>query len=183
MTNYVALLRAVNVGGTGKLPMTGLRAMCEECGFKDVRTYIASGNVVFKADLDEAAVQAKLEAALQGYAGKPWGSWCGLALRWRPFSRPTPSPRAAPNRTVAIFLSAAPPVDLLDKVTGQVREEITAGLREIYVHYPDGPGGYEAQDIRCKFWDRAQYEYCREARRTGGVNARPAPKSGPAQGC
>jgi uncharacterized protein (DUF1697 family) len=73
MTSYVALLRAVNVGGTGKLPMTELRAMCEGCGFKDVRTYIASRNVVFKANLDEAAVQAELEPALQSYAGKPWG--------------------------------------------------------------------------------------------------------------
>jgi hypothetical protein len=47
--------------------------MCEGCVFKDIGTYIASGNVVFKADLDEAAVQAKLEAALQAYAGKPVG--------------------------------------------------------------------------------------------------------------
>jgi uncharacterized protein (DUF1697 family) len=61
MTSFVALLRAVNVGGTGELPMTEMRAMCEDCGFKDVRTYIASGNVVFKADLDEAAVQAAPE--------------------------------------------------------------------------------------------------------------------------
>lgn len=48
MTRYVGLLRAVNVGGTGKLPMRDLRAMCEDCGFKDVCTYIASGNVVSK---------------------------------------------------------------------------------------------------------------------------------------
>jgi len=47
MNAFVALLRAVNVGGTGKLPMTELKAMCEEAGFKSVRTYIASGNVVF----------------------------------------------------------------------------------------------------------------------------------------
>ena len=47
MTSYVALLRAVNVGGTGKLPMTDLRAMCEEAGFGKVQTYIASGNVLF----------------------------------------------------------------------------------------------------------------------------------------
>ena len=47
MTVFIALLRAVNVGGTGKLPMTKLRAMCEAAGFTDVRTYIASGNVVF----------------------------------------------------------------------------------------------------------------------------------------
>ncbi|MGH7074435.1 MAG: DUF1697 domain-containing protein [Stellaceae bacterium] len=132
------MLRAVNVGGTGKLPMTGLRAMCEECGFKDVRTYIASGNVVFKADLDEAAVQAKLEAALQGYAGKPVGVVVRTGAEMAAVLAANPFAAAAPNRTVAIFLSAAPPVDLLDKVTGQVREEIVAGLREIYVHYPDG---------------------------------------------
>jgi uncharacterized protein (DUF1697 family) len=47
MTAYVALLRAVNVGGTGKLPMSDLKEMCEALGFTGVRTYIASGNVCF----------------------------------------------------------------------------------------------------------------------------------------
>ena len=42
MTHYVALLRAVNVGGTGKLPMAELRAMCESLGFASVRTYIVN---------------------------------------------------------------------------------------------------------------------------------------------
>lgn len=46
MHTYIGLLRAVNVGGTGKLPMAELRAMCEAAVFLDVRTYIASGNVV-----------------------------------------------------------------------------------------------------------------------------------------
>ena len=49
MKTYVALLRAVNVGGTGKLPMSTLKQMCEEVGLKQVRTYIASGNVVLRA--------------------------------------------------------------------------------------------------------------------------------------
>ena len=138
MTSYVALLRAVNVGGTGKLPMTELRAMCEGCGFKDVRTYIASRNVVFKANLDEAAVQAKLEAALQSYAGKRvevtvrTGAEMAAVLAANPFGA------AAPNRIVAIFLNTPPPADLLDGVTGQAREEIAVGVREVYVHYPDG---------------------------------------------
>ena len=47
MASFVALLRAVNVGGTGKLPMSDLKDICEEFGFGAVRTYIASGNVVF----------------------------------------------------------------------------------------------------------------------------------------
>ena len=41
MTAYVALLRAVNVGGTGKLPMTDLKRLGEEAGFAKVRTFIA----------------------------------------------------------------------------------------------------------------------------------------------
>ena len=73
MTTYIALLRAVNVGGTGKLPMTELKAMCEAAGFANVRTYIASGNVVFDSALTENAVLKKLAASLEEYAGKPVG--------------------------------------------------------------------------------------------------------------
>jgi uncharacterized protein (DUF1697 family) len=102
MTRYVALLRAVNVGGTGKLPMTELRAMCEGCSFKDVRTYVASGNVVFKANLDEAAVQAKLEAALQSYAGKPVGVAVRTGAEMAAVLAANPFGAAAPNRIVAI---------------------------------------------------------------------------------
>ena len=49
MTAWVALLRAVNVGGTGKLAMSELKAMCDELGFASAKTYIASGNVVFQS--------------------------------------------------------------------------------------------------------------------------------------
>ena len=69
MTSYVALLRAVNVGGTGKMPMQDLVAMCEKLGFTKVKTYIASGNVVFQSRKSEAAVQSALETAMEKYAG------------------------------------------------------------------------------------------------------------------
>ena len=70
MTVYVALLRAINVGGTGRLPMAALKAMCEAAGFETVRTYIASGNVVFSADRSEPEVKAALEKRLKDYASK-----------------------------------------------------------------------------------------------------------------
>ena len=73
MKTYVALLRAVNVGGTGKLPMSTLKQMCEEVGLKQVRTYIASGNVVFRSDTEEAEIKSALEGRLLAYAGKPVG--------------------------------------------------------------------------------------------------------------
>jgi uncharacterized protein (DUF1697 family) len=48
MTVMVALLRGINVGGRGTLPMADLRAIAEGLGHTDVRTYIQSGNVVFR---------------------------------------------------------------------------------------------------------------------------------------
>ncbi len=51
-----------------------------------------------------------------------------------------PFPKAAPNRTVAIFLDGKPPKDTLSGVRGQKDEEIKLGRREIYVHYGDGMG-------------------------------------------
>src|SRR5437879_6396350 len=69
-TTYIALLRAVNVGGTGKLPMADLVALCTKAGFKNVRTYIASGNVLFESPLTERQAQTKLHAALEAHAGR-----------------------------------------------------------------------------------------------------------------
>ncbi len=49
MAIFVALLRAINVSGTGMLPMKELSAICIDLGFEKVRTYIQSGNVVFES--------------------------------------------------------------------------------------------------------------------------------------
>ena len=138
MTTYIALLRAVNVGGTGKLPMAELRAMCESLGFTKVRTYIASGNVVFVSKLSEKSVKAKLEGALEAYAGKPVGVLVRTGAELAAVLDANPFQSAAPNRTLAIFLDAAPPADTLSKVSGQQTEEIALGTREIYVHYANG---------------------------------------------
>ena len=73
LIRYVALLRAVNVGGTGKLPMKELVSICEAAGFLNVRTYIASGNVIFSSHLPERGVREALERGLLEYAGKPVG--------------------------------------------------------------------------------------------------------------
>jgi uncharacterized protein (DUF1697 family) len=138
MTTYAALLRAVNVGGTGKLPMSELRAMCASIGFSNVRTYIASGNVVFESKLSEKSVKAKLEHCLETYAGKPVGVLIRTGVELAAVLANNPFSSAAPNRTVAIFLDAPTPADGLDSVSGQQTEELALGTREIYVHYKDG---------------------------------------------
>lgn len=138
MTAYVALLRAVNVGGTGKLPMSELKALCEAQGLARVRTYIASGNVVFHSEARAAAVKAALEAALLDHTGKQVGVMVRTAAEMAAVLEANPFTREAPNRTVAIFLDQAPPGDLIDTVSGRHGELIAPGKREIYVHYGDG---------------------------------------------
>jgi uncharacterized protein (DUF1697 family) len=141
MTTFIALLRAVNVGGTGKLPMSDLKALCEAAGFGQVRTYIASGNALFRSEGPEARVKAELEARLEAYAGKPVGVLVRTAAEMAGILAANPFPEAARNRTVAIFLDRPPPADALDGVTGRAGEEIRLGTREIYVHYGDGMAG------------------------------------------
>lgn len=138
MARYVALLRAVNVGGTGKLPMSDLKALCEKAGFAGVRTYIASGNVVFDSSEDEAWVKATLEAALALYAGKPVGVLVRTASELARALANNPFPDAAPNRTVVFFLDEPPRSDTLERITGKDDEDLRLGEREIYVHYGDG---------------------------------------------
>jgi uncharacterized protein (DUF1697 family) len=138
VTAFVALLRAVNVGGTGKLPMSELKALCEAAGLERVRTYIASGNVVFASNRSEAEVKAAIEAGLQAYAGKPVGVLVRTAAEMDAVLAANPFPDRAPNRTTAIFLDAAPPLDALARAAGVNGEEMGLGAREIYVHYGDG---------------------------------------------
>jgi uncharacterized protein (DUF1697 family) len=140
MTVYIAMLRAVNVGGTGKLPMSELRSLCEQAGCLRVRTYIASGNVVFESDLAETPVKAALEAALEAHAGKPVGVLVRSASELAAVLDCNPFPQAPPNRTVAIFLDEAPPSDAAARAIGRDDEEIRLGTREIYVHYGAGMG-------------------------------------------
>ena len=140
MNAYIALLRAVNVGGTGKLPMTELKAMCEAAGFLSVRTYIASGNVVFQSPKTEAQVKAALEAALSAYAGKPVGVMVRTAAEMAAVLAHNPFSKMPGNRTVAYFLDARPSADALKTVANQTSEQLRLGVREIYGYFPDGMG-------------------------------------------
>jgi uncharacterized protein (DUF1697 family) len=141
MDTYVCLLRAVNVGGTGKLPMAELRALCEDAGFAEVRTYIASGNVVLRSRAGAGHVQATMERALEVHAGKPVRVMVRTPPQLAAVLAANPFPDAAPNRTVAIFLDAPPPRGALDSISGQHGEELALGACEIYVHYGDGMAG------------------------------------------
>jgi len=138
MPAFVALLRAVNVGGTGKLPMAELTKICEACGFAGVKTYIASGNVVFTSRKSEAAVRDALAAALAAYAGKPVGVLVRTADEMAAVLAANPFTDGKPNRVIVVFLDTPPPPDCLGRASHVKDEQMALGTREIYIHYGDG---------------------------------------------
>lgn len=140
MPKYVALLRAVNVGGTGKIAMSDLKILCTDAGFLRVQTYIASGNVVFESKASAANVKSALETRLLAHVRTPIGVIIRTAAEMAGALNANPFKKLSPTYTVAIFLDRAPPADALDHATGQADEKMHLGKREIYVHYPSGQG-------------------------------------------
>lgn len=68
---YAAFFRGINVGGKNKVKMAELQSLFEGCGFRAVKTYIQSGNVVFESVLDEPALSGIISAAFEERFGFP----------------------------------------------------------------------------------------------------------------
>jgi uncharacterized protein (DUF1697 family) len=135
---FVALLRAVNVSGTGLLPMKELRAMGEACGFERVRTFIASGNLLFDTDLEERAIAERLGARLEAFFGKRVPVMVRSAAEMRAVADNNPFPDEPGSRNMVYFLAEPVPADLLATVRGQQGERIAFSGREISVAYGEG---------------------------------------------
>jgi len=138
MTAFVALLRAVNVGGTGKLPMPVLAGLCTDAGFGAVQTYIASGNVVFHSTGSEDAVRKALEARLDAYAGRRVGVLVRTAAEMADVLARNPFVAAPANRVMALFVDSPLPAAPLEGASGVGAEQVILGQREMFVFYPDG---------------------------------------------
>jgi uncharacterized protein (DUF1697 family) len=146
MTVQVALLRAVNVGGQGKVAMGDLRALCERLGFTDVRTVVQTGNLVFRTDEQGGpALERRLEKELAEQLGLRSDVLVRTADEWLQMLEHNPFPavaRADPSHLVMMCLKEAPTESSLAALRAAVkgREEIQAWKAQLYVTYPDGIG-------------------------------------------
>jgi uncharacterized protein (DUF1697 family) len=140
MTVYVALLRAINVGGTGNLLMAELRALCAACGLHDAATFIQSGNVVFRSALPAAKVKAQLEKAVTAKVGKPVTALVRTAGELAAIAKRSPFPGADPSRVLVTFLDDAPEAALVADLKTPGKEKVVLFGRELFVYYPAGVG-------------------------------------------
>jgi len=144
MARFVALLRAVNVGGR-KLPMAELRALCGELGWADVATYIQSGNIVFGADGKSEAIEKLLEDAVAERFGLDVPVIVRTGAQWASYPPANPFPTAAenePNRLM-LLLSKRPPARGAEEI---IQARATAGEQvrragdALWIHFPEGAG-------------------------------------------
>lgn len=112
MPRYVALLRAINVGGH-VVKMDDLRREFEALGFSNVETFIASGNVIFESRSQNAqALEKRIEARLGTAFGYPVSTFLrtpaelAKIVQHQPFA---PDELNAPGSTLYIGFLSAPP--------------------------------------------------------------------------
>jgi uncharacterized protein (DUF1697 family) len=143
MPHFVALLRAVNVGGR-KVEMAKLRAACEAAGFEGVRTYIASGNLVLSSRGPAPAVAARLEKAIAAAFGIEVPVVVRTAKEWQAYlDVPASFAKAAEDRPngLLVGLSTKPPsrdaaTALAPRATNGERVELHGDA--LWVSFPDG---------------------------------------------
>ncbi len=141
----IALLRGINVGGHNKIPMAELRALCTDIGWREVRTYIQSGNVVYRAVGEPDDHARELESAIGSRFGLDVSVIVRTAARWAKYVAENPYPgasRTEPN-LVMLALCGAPPRDgavemLLDRAADD--ERVTRVGDALWIHYAGGSG-------------------------------------------
>ena len=146
MSVVISLLRGVNVGGHQKVKMDALRALYESLGLKDVRTYVQSGNVVFKSSEGNLPrLTKKIESAIEiSFGFRPdvvirTTAELKDVIRRNPFAKRR---GIEPGKLLVTFLAATPTPEAREKVLkiNPSPEEMHIRGREVYIYFPNGMG-------------------------------------------
>lgn len=144
MKRYAALMRAVNVGGQGALPMAQVRAMLAELGFDDPQTLLASGNALVGSTLTPAEIERAFEAGIEKTFAFKTDVLVRDADQLTAIVAANPFPdfaRDRPSTFIVYFLRGEVDGDLDDlKPFCVFGEEIAAGPGCLYLCYPEGSG-------------------------------------------
>jgi uncharacterized protein (DUF1697 family) len=144
VARFIALLRAVNVGGR-KLPMAELKDLCAELGWTGVRTYIQSGNIVFDAEGEAEALEGRLETAIAKKFGFDAPVIVRSAAQWCEIVAANPFVAAAEKAPNWVLLGLAKQALKPDSATaiaakGKAGERVEAAGEALWFDYPEGVG-------------------------------------------
>lgn len=172
MPSYVALLRGINVGGRHVVRMAELRSLLEGIGLQDVRTYIQSGNVVFRSDAsDRTELARRIAQTVEAAHGFAPDVMVRTVAELASALHASPYPDTDPKRVHLWFLAEAPAdPDLASLDAVATPSERFACIGDVFhLHAPEGIG-------RSKLADRVERALgvpatARNARTVGAILA------------
>jgi uncharacterized protein (DUF1697 family) len=144
MPVYIALLRGVNLVKHNRMKMDALRAVCESLKLRDVRTYIQSGNIVFRAkETDALKLATRIEAAIEAEFGFRPPVILRTTAEWRDAIARNPFAARSGiehGKLLVHFLASDPGHEAREKARGVpgAPEELHVMERELYIHFPNG---------------------------------------------
>jgi uncharacterized protein (DUF1697 family) len=146
MTQHIALLRGVNVGGNRIVAMDDLCGLLADLGFTEVRSLLQSGNLVFDSpERAGADLQTFLETEVHEKLGLRTDIFVRSAQAWQALIAANPFPEEAksdPGHLLTVFLKDAPDKKDVGALRAAIAgdEQVRAESRQLYVVYPDGIG-------------------------------------------
>ena len=142
MTTFVALLRGINVGGRHIVPMQEFRNLLTELGCLDVRTYIQSGNAVFRSTSDARELESEIRDSVEQHFGFAPRVLVLTADQFLDIIASNPFPDAvAEPRFLHVSFFAEPPGDPdLDTLEASKSKSERFALTDsaFFLHAPDG---------------------------------------------
>ena len=145
MTTYVAILRGINVSGHKIIKMERLRALFEDLGFTDVKTYVQSGNVIFATGERPKGLAAKIERKILNEFDFEVPVLTKSAKELADIVKRNPlvkNPANDPAKLHVTFLSDDPPRDALELLQSLAAsaEQVRLAGRAVYLYCPNGYG-------------------------------------------
>ncbi len=145
MPVYIALLRGINVGGHKKIIMADLKNHFEHWGFRDVKTYIQSGNIVFNSEETMVeSMEQQISSGIQDIYGFKIPTWVGERSYLKQIAEKNPYRDAseAAQKVYFVFMTSTPRADLLSDLQAikSENEEFTLAGHCIYLHCKNGYG-------------------------------------------
>ncbi len=142
-TTYISMLRGINVSGQKMTNMIKLKELYESLGFKNVQTYIQSGNVIFQCPPAEVSkLKAKIEEGIKRVFGFEAPVFIRTGEEFQKLIKKTPYAKEDISRIYVSFLSEVPvniPIEELKRVKDKSEEFVISG-KEIYLFLPNGAG-------------------------------------------
>lgn len=148
------MLRGVNLGSHNRIQMAPLRELYESLGLRDAKTYVQSGNVVFRTqERNLTGLARRIEEAIDRKFGfrpavilRTTSDLKGVIAR-NPFAKRRD---IHPGKLLVTFLAAEPSPEARDAVLAIKTdpEELRVDGRELYIYFPDGQGRSKLSWVR-----------------------------------